>query len=81
MRTLAIVGLLAILAALFVSVFAFGGYYDVSAQQEDSAPVAWALVKVRSKAIQRRAVDIAPADFRRLPGSKRVPVPSRLAVA
>ena len=51
MRTLAIVGLLAILAALFVSVFAFGGYYDVSAQQEDSAPVAWALVKVRSKAI------------------------------
>ncbi len=63
MRTLAIVGLLAILAALFVSVFAFGGYYDVSAQQEDSAPVAWALVKVRSKAIQRRAVDIAPADF------------------
>ena len=64
MRTLAIVGLLAILAALFVSVFAFGGYYDVSAQQEDSAPVALgSLARLCSKAIERRAVDIAPADF------------------
>jgi mono/diheme cytochrome c family protein len=62
MRTLAIIGLLALVAAVIGIVVAFGGYYDVGAQGEDSAPVSWALVQVRSKAIRRRAVDVPPAD-------------------
>ncbi|MCP8939435.1 cytochrome c [Alsobacter sp. SYSU M60028] len=63
MRALAIVGLLAILAAVGVAVFTFGGYMPVGAQGEDPALVKWALVKVRSSAIRREAVDRPPADF------------------
>src|SRR6476620_4018421 len=64
MRTLAFIGFLAILAAVISAIYFLGGYYDVSAQAEDPALVNWALVKVRSQAIQRASVDAPPANFR-----------------
>src|SRR3954451_22083564 len=64
MRILAVVGSLAILAAVALAVYFLGGYYNVSAQAEDPGLVNWALVQVRSRAIARMAPDPPPANLR-----------------
>ncbi len=64
MRTLAVIGFLAILAAVISAVYFLAGYYDVGAQAEDPALVNWALVRVRSQAIARAATDAPPANLR-----------------
>lgn len=55
MKLLAVVGALAIALGLAGAIYAFGGFYNVSATMEDSPPVAWALQRVRIASIDRRA--------------------------
>jgi mono/diheme cytochrome c family protein len=57
MRSLAIIGALAIIAAIGAAVFFFGGFYNVAATQPDLDPVAWALKSVRTASIDRHATD------------------------
>lgn len=63
MRILAAIGALAIAAGLGAAVFFFGGFYSVAASSADPAPVAWALVAVRSASIARHATDRPPANL------------------
>ena len=63
MRFLAFIGALAIAGGLAAAGFFFGGFFNISAQLQDPAPVAWALVKVRTNAIARHATDTPPANF------------------
>jgi mono/diheme cytochrome c family protein len=60
MRTLAFIGLLAILAAIAAAVFFFGGYYSVAATEEDPKMVDWTLARVRQASIANHATDSAP---------------------
>jgi mono/diheme cytochrome c family protein len=60
MRVLAVIGALAILAAVAAAVFFLGGYYNVAASQEDPGVVKWALGQVRTASIARHAQDEAP---------------------
>lgn len=60
MRFLALVGTLAILLAIGLGVYFFGGYYNVAASAEDPGPVRWALARVRSTYISRHAGGQAP---------------------
>jgi mono/diheme cytochrome c family protein len=57
MRFLAAIGALAIIVAIGAAVFFFGGFFNVSATEEDPKPVAWALQKVREASIDRHAKD------------------------
>ena len=57
LKTLALIGLLAILAAIGAAVYFFGGLYSVAASAEEPAFVKWALVKVRQASIERHAKD------------------------
>ena len=57
LKTLALIGLLAILAAIGAAVYFFGGLYSVAASAEEPAFVKWALVKVRQSSIERHAKD------------------------
>ena len=57
MRFLAAIGALAIIVAVGAAVFFFGGFFNVSAVEEDPKPVAWALQKVRTASIDRYAKD------------------------
>jgi len=61
MRLLALIGLLAILAAVGAAAFFFGGFYSVAATAEDPAFVKWALIRVRMASIDRHATDQPPA--------------------
>jgi mono/diheme cytochrome c family protein len=60
MKTLALIGLLAILAAIAAGVYFFGGFYNVAGTVEDPAFVKWALIKVRQASIARHAQDTPP---------------------
>jgi mono/diheme cytochrome c family protein len=57
MRFLAAIGALAIIVAIGAAVFFFGGFFNVSAVEEDPKPVAWALQQVRTASIGRHAKD------------------------
>jgi len=58
MKTLlALIGVLAILAAIAAAVFFFGGFYNVAATVDDPDSVKWALVQVRLASIRRHALD------------------------
>jgi mono/diheme cytochrome c family protein len=63
MRVLAVIGALAILAAVAAAVFFLGGYYNVAASQEDPGVVRWALTQVRTASIARYAQDPAPTNI------------------
>jgi hypothetical protein len=56
-RVLALIGLLAILAAIAAAVFFFGGFYSVAGTAADPAAVSWALSHIRSASIARHAAD------------------------
>ena len=60
MRLLAIIGLLAIVAAIAAAVFFFGGFYSVAATAEEPGFVNWALIRVRMASIDRHAADQPP---------------------
>ena len=55
MRTLAGIGAVAIILAVGAAVFFFGGYFNVAASAPDPGIVNWALTKVRTASIDRRA--------------------------
>lgn len=56
MKTLlALIGFLAIVAAVAAAVFFFGGFYDVAATQADPPAVDWALAKVRQASVAKHA--------------------------
>lgn len=55
MRLLALIGALAIVIAVSASVFFFGGFYNVAANEADSGFVNWVLIKVRTASIARYA--------------------------
>jgi mono/diheme cytochrome c family protein len=61
MRLLAVVGILAIVAAIGAAIFFFGGFYNVAATAEDPGFVNWALIRVRMASINRHATDQPPA--------------------
>ena len=63
MRILALIGGLAIVAAIAAAVFLFGGFYNVAATQAEPGPVAWALIHVRQASIARHATTAPPASF------------------
>jgi mono/diheme cytochrome c family protein len=61
MRILAVIGALAVIAAVGAAVVFFGGFYSVAGSVEDPAIVNWALVQVRTASINRHAHDQPPA--------------------
>jgi mono/diheme cytochrome c family protein len=63
MRVLAVIGALAILAAIAAAVFFLGGYYNVAASAEDPGVVRWALTQARTASIARHAQDEAPTNI------------------
>ena len=60
MRILAVIGGLAIVIAIVAASYFLGGFYSVAASSEDAGPVAWALTRVRTASIARRAGDKPP---------------------
>lgn len=62
MRFLALVGFLAIVAAIAGGAYFFGGFYNVAASQPDNKIVAWALTSVREASISQRAPRAAPVN-------------------
>lgn len=60
MRLLALIGFLAIVAAIGAGVYFLGGYYSISAVQADPSIVAWSLGQVRDASINRHAIDQPP---------------------
>jgi mono/diheme cytochrome c family protein len=63
MRLLGVIGFLAIVAGIAAGVFFFGGFFSVAATWADPAPVAAALVRVRTASIDHHATDTPPANF------------------
>ena len=63
MRLLSLIGLLAIVVGIAALVFFFGGFFNVSAQNEEPAPVKWALIKVRMAAVDRYATQAPPSGY------------------
>src|SRR5260370_8812454 len=60
MKSLSLIGALAIIIAIAAAVFFFGGFYNVAATPPDLGIVAWALEHVRDASINRHAVDNPP---------------------
>jgi mono/diheme cytochrome c family protein len=63
MRFLAVIGFLAIIAAIAAAVFFFGGYYNVAATSENPAAVDWALIHVREASIAKHADAKPPSNL------------------
>jgi mono/diheme cytochrome c family protein len=63
MRILALIGGLGIIVAVILAVFFFGGYYNISATQQDNGLVAWVLIHVREASIDRHATDTPPGSL------------------
>jgi mono/diheme cytochrome c family protein len=61
MKTLALIGVLAIVAVIAAGIYFLGGYYNVASTVEDPVLVKWALIKVRQASIARHAQDTPPA--------------------
>jgi mono/diheme cytochrome c family protein len=61
MRTLAVIGLFAILGLAGAGVYFIGGYYNVAASAGELAVVDWLLARVRQSSIARHATDTPPA--------------------
>ncbi len=63
LRFLACIGVLAILAAIAIGIYFFGGFYSVAGTAGDSDLITWALTRVRTASIARHANDSPPASF------------------
>jgi mono/diheme cytochrome c family protein len=59
-RLLALVGVLAILAAIAAAVFFLGGFYSVAAIGEDTGFIHWAIAQTRDASIARHATEAPP---------------------
>ena len=67
LKFLAFIGILAILNAIAVGIYFFGGYYSVAGTADESDLVTWALVRIRTASIERLANNSPPlgrASFR-----------------
>jgi mono/diheme cytochrome c family protein len=60
MRFLAIVGALAIVAAVAGAIYLFGGYYSAAAAEPDFGIVDWALTRIRMASIERHSAGTSP---------------------
>jgi mono/diheme cytochrome c family protein len=63
MRILAGIGILAIVIAVGVAVFFFGGYFNVAASEPNLGVVNWALVRLRMASVDRRSDLTIPVDL------------------
>src|SRR5262249_5976880 len=63
MKILALIGLLAIFAAIVTGVFFFGGFYSVAGTAGEPEVVKWALGKVRQASVVRHAKDQPPGSL------------------
>jgi mono/diheme cytochrome c family protein len=63
MRFLAIIGAIAIVAAVAGAVYFFGGYYSVAAADPQFSVVDWALARVRTASIERHSVGPSPVSL------------------
>jgi mono/diheme cytochrome c family protein len=63
LKTLALIGLLAIFAAIVAGVFFFGGFYSVAGTAHEPEVVKWALSKVRQASVARHAKDRPPGSL------------------
>jgi mono/diheme cytochrome c family protein len=57
---LAVIGALAIIAAIAAAGFFLGGFYNVAASEEDPQIVTWTLPKVRAASIDRYSAGLKP---------------------
>jgi mono/diheme cytochrome c family protein len=57
---LAVIGALAIIAAIVAAGYFFGGFYNVAASEDDPQIVSWALPKVRDASIDRHSAGLKP---------------------
>ena len=64
MRVLAVIGVLAILAAIAAAIFFFGGFYNVAANAPDPGAIKWALEEIRDASVGR-AIALMHGDPRR----------------
>src|SRR5580700_358545 len=63
MRTLAVIGALAIIVAIGAAVFFFGGYYSVAESEDNPAIVDWALASIRGASVAGHATETAPTSL------------------
>jgi mono/diheme cytochrome c family protein len=63
MRILAVIGALAIIAAIGAAIFFFAGFYSVAENEDDPAIVSWALANVRAASVARHATETPPASL------------------
>jgi mono/diheme cytochrome c family protein len=63
LKTLALIGLLAIFTAIVAGVFFFGGFYSVAGTAGEPEVVKWALSKVRQASVVRHAKDRPPGSL------------------
>ena len=57
LKFLAFIGMLAILSAIALGIYFFGGFYNVAGAAAESDLVTWALVHIRTASIDRHAAD------------------------
>ena len=81
LKFLGIIGLLAILGAIFAAAFFFGGFFNVAASRPDPDPVNWVLEHVRAASIARHATDRPAARSMNPPWYRPGPRASRSAAA
>ena len=55
---LTLIGLLAVVGAVFAAGFFFGGFFNVAASEDDPDIVNWAIEHVRAASISRHATDL-----------------------
>ena len=63
LKSLALIGVFAILGAIAAGTYFFGGYYSVAGTAPDPSLVAWALAHVRTVSIERHAKDNPPSSL------------------
>jgi mono/diheme cytochrome c family protein len=63
LKFLAFIGVLAILSAIALGIYFFGGFYNVAGTAADSELVTWALVHIRIASIERHAAGSSPVSL------------------
>ena len=63
LKFLAFIGVLAILSAVAVGIYFFGGFYNVAGTAADSDLVTWALTHIHTASIARHANDSPPVSL------------------
>lgn len=63
MRLLSAIGILAIIAAIALPIFFFGGFYNVAATDQHFGIVSWALDRVRMASITHHAAEKPPVSL------------------